>query len=281
MKLLRYGPEGSEKPGLLDRSGNIRDLSGQIDDLSGDDLLPASIEALKTLDPGSLPLVEGDPRIGPCVTGTGKFMGIGLNYADHAAETGAELPSEPMLFMKATSCICGPNDDVIMPRGSLQLDWEVELAVVIGQGGKYIAEADAINHVAGYCVVNDVSERSFQFDRAGQFTKGKSADHFGPVGPWLVTPDEVPDPQDMRLWLNHNGEARQDGTTAEMVFGALYLVSYLSNFMRLEPGDIITTGTPPGVGRGMSPPLYLADGDSLHLGVDGLGEQRQNVVADR
>ncbi len=281
MKLLRYGPEGSEKPGLLDRSGNIRDLSGHIDDLSGDNLLPASIETLKALDPESLPLVEGDPRIGPCVTGTGKFMGIGLNYADHAAETGAELPTEPMLFMKATSCICGPNDDVIMPRGSTQLDWEVELAVVIGQGGKYIAEADAINHVAGYCVVNDVSERSFQFDRAGQFTKGKSADHFGPVGPWLVTPDDVPDPQDMRLWLNHNGEARQDGTTAEMVFGALYLVSYLSNFMRLEPGDIITTGTPPGVGRGMSPPVYLTDGDSLHLGVDGLGEQRQNVVADR
>ncbi|TDI62759.1 MAG: FAA hydrolase family protein [Alphaproteobacteria bacterium] len=280
MKLLRYGPEGSEKPGLLDRAGNIRDLSGHVSDLAGDALLPASIQGLQALDPDSLPLVDGNPRIGPCVAGTGKFMGIGLNYADHAAETGAELPTEPMLFMKATSCICGPNDDVIIPRGSTQLDWEVELAVVIGQGGKYIAEADAINHVAGYCVVNDVSERSYQFDHSGQFTKGKSADHFGPIGPWLVTPDEVSDPQNMRLWLNHNGEKRQDGSTREMVFGALYLVSYLSHYMRLEPGDIITTGTPPGVGRGMTPPVYLREGDILHLGVDGLGEQRQNVVAD-
>jgi len=280
MKLLRYGPEGSEKPGLLDRAGNIRDLSGHVSDLAGDALLPASIQGLQALDPDSLPLVDGNPRIGPCVAGTGKFMGIGLNYADHAAETGAELPTEPMLFMKATSCICGPNDDVIIPRGSTQLDWEVELAVVIGQGGKYIAEADAINHVAGYCVVNDVSERSYQFDHSGQFTKGKSADHFGPISPWLVTPDEVPDPQNMRLWLNHNGEKRQDGSTREMVFSALYLVSYLSHYMRLEPGDIITTGTPPGVGRGMTPPVYLREGDILHLGVDGLGEQRQNVVAD-
>ena len=280
MKLLRYGPEGSEKPGLLDRAGNIRDLSGHVSDLAGDALLPASIQGLQALDPDSLPLVDGNPRIGPCVAGTGKFMGIGLNYADHAAETGAELPTEPMLFMKATSCICGPNDDVIIPRGSTQLDWEVELAVVIGQGGKYIAEADAINHVAGYCIVNDVSERSYQFDHSGQFTKGKSADHFGPIGPWLVTPDEVSDPQNMRLWLNHNGEKRQDGSTREMVFGALYLVSYLSHYMRLEPGDIITTGTPPGVGRGMTPPVYLREGDILHLGVDGLGEQRQNVVAD-
>ena len=280
MKLLRYGPEGSEKPGLLDRAGNIRDLSGHVSDLAGDALLPASIQGLQALDPDSLPLVDGNPRIGPCVAGTGKFMGIGLNYADHAAETGAELPTEPMLFMKATSCICGPNDDVIIPRGSTQLDWEVELAVVIGQGGKYIAEADAINHVAGYCIVNDVSERSYQFDHSGQFTKGKSADHFGPIGPWLVTPDEVSDPQNMRLWLNHNGEKRQDGSTREMVFGALYLVSYLSHYMRLESGDIITTGTPPGVGRGMTPPVYLREGDILHLGVDGLGEQRQNVVAD-
>ena len=280
MKLLRYGPEGQEKPGLLDGSGNIRDLSGKIDDLEGDVLSPASIDRLKSLDPSTLPMVEGNPRIGPCVTGTRKFMAIGLNYADHAAETGAELPSEPILFMKATSCICGPDDDVIVPRGSTQLDWEVELAVVIGKEGKYITSEDAINHIAGYCVVNDVSERSYQLDHEGQFTKGKSADHFGPVGPWLVTPDEVPEPQNMRLWLNHNGEMRQDGTTKEMVFGVLHLVSYLSNYMRLEPGDIITTGTPSGVGRGMTPPVYLKPGDTLHLGVDGLGEQHQNVVAD-
>jgi 2-keto-4-pentenoate hydratase/2-oxohepta-3-ene-1,7-dioic acid hydratase in catechol pathway len=280
MKLLRYGPEGQEKPGLLDGSGNMRDLSGHIDDVAGDALSPASITRLQALDPEALPLVEGNPRIGACVGGTRKFMAIGLNYADHAAETGAVLPTEPMLFMKATSCICGPDDDVIIPRGSTQLDWEVELAVVIGEGGKYIAEEEAIKHVAGYCVVNDVSERSYQFDHEGQFTKGKSADHFGPVGPWLVTPDEVPNPQDMRLWLNHNGEKRQDGTTREMVFGVLHLVSYLSNFMRLEAGDIITTGTPPGVGRGMTPPVYLKAGDTLHLGVDGLGEQRANVIAD-
>jgi 2-keto-4-pentenoate hydratase/2-oxohepta-3-ene-1,7-dioic acid hydratase in catechol pathway len=280
MKLLRYGPEGQEKPGLLDGSGNMRDLSGHIDDVAGEALSPASIARLQALDPASLPLVEGNPRIGACVGGTRKFMAIGLNYADHAAETGAVLPTEPMLFMKATSCICGPDDDVIIPRGSTQLDWEVELAVVIGEGGKYIAEEDAMNHVAGYCVVNDVSERSYQFDHEGQFTKGKSADHFGPVGPWLVTPDEVPNPQDMHLWLNHNGEKRQDGTTREMVFGVLRLVSYLSNFMRLEAGDIITTGTPPGVGKGMTPPVYLKAGDTLHLGVDGLGEQHANVVAD-
>jgi len=280
MKLLRYGPERQEKPGLLDGSGNMRDLSAHIDDVAGEALSQASIARLQALDPATLPLVEGTPRIGACVGGTRKFMAIGLNYADHAAETGSVLPTEPMLFMKATSCICGPDDDVIIPRGSTQLDWEVELAVVIGEGGKYIAEEDAINHVAGYCVVNDVSERSYQFDHEGQFTKGKSADHFGPVGPWLVTPDEVPNPQDMRLWLNHNGEKRQDGTTREMVFGVLHLVSYLSNFMRLEAGDIITTGTPPGVGRGMTPPVYLKAGDTLHLGVDGLGEQHANVVAD-
>jgi 2-keto-4-pentenoate hydratase/2-oxohepta-3-ene-1,7-dioic acid hydratase in catechol pathway len=280
MKFLRYGPAGQEKPGLLDADGTLRDLSAHIDDLAGAALSPEKLAELAALDHASLPAVEGSPRIGPCVTGTGKFMAIGLNYADHAAETGSDLPAEPMLFMKATSCISGPDDDVLIPRGSTQLDWEVELALVIGKEGKYIPEDEVLDYVAGFCVVNDLSERSFQFDRAGQFTKGKSADTFGPVGPWLVTPDEVPDPQNMRLWLKHNGEMRQDGTTREMVFGALYLVSYLSHFMRLEPGDIISTGTPPGVGRGMNPPVYLKAGDTLELGVDGLGVQHQTLVND-
>jgi len=280
MKFLRYGPAGQEKPGLLDEAGTLRDLSAHIDDLAGDTLLPEKLAELAALDHASLPAVDGPPRIGPCVAGTGKFMAIGLNYADHAAETGSDLPAEPMLFMKATSCISGPDDDVLIPRGSTQLDWEVELALVIGKEGKYIPEDEVLDYVAGFCVVNDLSERSFQFDRAGQFTKGKSADTFGPVGPWLVTPDEVPDPQNMRLWLKHNGEMRQDGTTQEMVFGALYLVSYLSHFMRLEPGDIISTGTPPGVGRGMNPPVYLKAGDTLELGVDGLGVQHQTLVDD-
>ena len=280
MKFLRYGPAGQEKPGLLDEAGTLRDLSAHIDDLAGDALLPEKLAELAALDHASLPAVDGPPRIGPCVAGTGKFMAIGLNYADHAAETGSDLPAEPMLFMKATSCISGPDDDVLIPRGSTQLDWEVELALVIGKEGKYIPEDEVLDYVAGFCVVNDLSERSFQFDRAGQFTKGKSADTFGPVGPWLVTPDEVPDPQNMRLWLKHNGEMCQDGTTQEMVFGALYLVSYLSHFMRLEPGDIISTGTPPGVGRGMNPPVYLKAGDTLELGVDGLGVQHQTLVDD-
>jgi len=280
MKFLRYGPAGQEKPGLLDEAGTLRDLFAHIDDLAGDTLLPEKLAELAALDHASLPAVDGSPRIGPCVAGTGKFMAIGLNYADHAAETGSALPAAPMLFMKATSCISGPDDDVLIPRGSTQLDWEVELALVIGKEGKYIPEDEVLDYVAGFCVVNDLSERSFQFDRAGQFTKGKSADTFGPVGPWLVTPDEVPDPQNMRLWLKHNGEMRQDGTTQEMVFGALYLVSYLSHFMRLEPGDIISTGTPPGVGRGMNPPVYLKAGDTLELGVDGLGVQHQTLVDD-
>ena len=280
MKFVRHGASGAEKPGLVGPDGAIRDLSGEIDDLAGDALAPASLARLATLDPSALPAVPEGTRLGPPVAGTGKFMAIGLNYADHAAETGADLPEEPMLFMKATSCICGPDDDIIIPRGSTQLDWEVELGLVIGVEGKYIDLDKAIDHVAGYCVVNDLSERAFQFDKAGQFTKGKSADTFGPVGPWLVTPDEVADPQNLRLWLKHNGEMRQDGSTTEMVFGALYLVHYLSHFMRLEPGDIITTGTPPGVGRGMTPPVYLKPGDTLSLGVEGLGEQNQSLVAD-
>ncbi len=280
MKLLRYGPLGQEKPGVLDGAGTLRDLSGEIDDVVGAALSPASIARLQALDLESLPAVKGPPRIGACVGGTGKFMGIGLNYADHAAETGADVPDEPMLFMKATSCICGPNDDVIIPRGSTQLDYEVELGVIIGAEGKYIPENKALDHIAGFCVVNDVSERAYQFDRSGQFTKGKSADTFGPVGPWLVTKDEVADPQNLKLWLEVNGEERQNGTTGPMIFGALYLVSYLSHYMRLEPGDIITTGTPPGVGRGMVPPTYLRAGDNMRLGVEGLGEQNQTLVAD-
>ena len=280
MKFVRYGAPGQEQPGLLGPSGAIHDLSGEVDDLAGEGLHPDTLARLAALNPDDLPIVEGNPRLGPCVGGTRKFMGIGLNYADHAAETGADLPTEPMLFMKATSCICGPDDDVIIPRKSEELDWEVELGVIIGVEGKYIDEDKAIDHVAGYCLVNDVSERSFQFDHEGQFTKGKSADTFGPVGPWLVTPDEIPDPQNVRLWLEHNGEMRQDGSTRHMVFGALYLVHYLSQFMRLEPGDIITTGTPPGVGRGMNPPVYLRPGDTLRLGGEGLGEQNQALVAD-
>ncbi len=280
MKLLRYGPVGSEKPGLLDADGGIRDLSGHVDDINGTTVAPENLARLAALDPASLPLVDGNPRIGPCITGVGQFHAIGLNYRDHAAETGMALPAEPMLFTKARTCICGPNDDVVQPRGSTQLDWEAELGFVIGTEAKYVSEAEAMDHVAGYCVVHDVSERVFQKDRAGQFVKGKSADTFGPIGPWLVTRDEVPDPQSLRVWLEVNGESRQDGTTADMIFGVQFLVSYLSQFMRLMPGDIITTGTPAGVGMGMTPETYLNPGDIVRLGVEGLGEQQQTVVAD-
>lgn len=278
MKLLRYGPPGQEKPGLLDAEGRIRDLSGHVADIAGAALLPDGIARLKAIDPASLPLVEGDPRLGPCVAGTGKMICIGLNYSDHAAETGATVPPEPIIFMKATSAIVGPNDAIEIPRGSEKTDWEVELGVVIGKTAKYVSEDEAMDHVAGYCVVNDVSERAFQAERQGQWTKGKSADTFGPTGPWLVTPDEVADPQALPMWLEVNGHRYQNGSTATMVYGVRYLVSYLSRFMSLQPGDIISTGTPPGVGLGQKPQVYLKAGDVVTLGIEGLGSQRQNVI---
>jgi 2-keto-4-pentenoate hydratase/2-oxohepta-3-ene-1,7-dioic acid hydratase in catechol pathway len=280
MKLLRYGEAGAEKPGLLDTDGTIRDLSGHVADIGAKVLEPASLAALAKLDPKSLPAVSGNPRIGPCVANVGKFICIGLNYSDHAAETGSAVPPEPIVFMKANSAIVGPDDDVLIPRGSEKTDWEVELAVVIGKTAKYVSEAEALDHVAGYCVAHDVSERAFQIERKGQWTKGKSCDTFGPIGPWLVTKDEVPNPQDLGMWLKVNGETMQDGSTKTMVYGVSYLVSYLSQFMSLHPGDIIATGTPPGVGMGKKPPRYLKPGDVVELGVAGLGAQRQQVRAD-
>jgi 2-keto-4-pentenoate hydratase/2-oxohepta-3-ene-1,7-dioic acid hydratase in catechol pathway len=279
MKLLRYGAPGREKPGLLDANGTIRDLSGVIADLGGDALLPESLARLQQLDPKTLPAVDGNPRIGPCVTGVGKFLCVGLNYSDHAAESGMKVPSEPIIFMKATSSIVGPNDDLEIPRGSEKTDWEVELGVVIGRPAKYVDEARAMDHVAGFCVVHDVSERAFQLEGTGQWVKGKSADTFGPIGPWLVTPDEVPDYHELDMWLDVDGKRYQNGTTRTMVFGVGYLVSYLSKFMSLRPGDIISTGTPPGVGHGMKPPVYLRAGNEVRLCVARLGEQRQRVVA--
>lgn len=279
MKFLRYGPRGAEKPGILDDNGDIRDLSGLIGDLSGEVL--GNLDRFKDLDVASLPKVAGEPRLGACVAGTGKFMCIGLNYADHAEEAGMAVPSEPVLFMKATSAICGPNDPILIPRGSEKTDWEVELGVVIGKAAKYVTEAEALDHVAGYCVINDVSERSFQIERQGQWSKGKSCDNFGQMGPWLVTPDEAGDPQDLGMWLEVNGERVQDGATRTMVYGVAHLVSYLSHFMTLHPGDVISTGTPPGVGMGFTPPRYLKAGDRVRLGIDGLGEQSQSCVADR
>jgi len=280
MKLVRYGEAGSERPGLIDADGAVRDLSTHVDDIAGAALSPASLAGLAKIDPRSLPLVPGSPRVGPCVAGVGKFICIGLNYSDHAAETGAKVPPEPIIFMKATSAIVGPDDDVVIPRGSEKTDWEVELGFVIGKTAKYVSEADALDHVAGYCVVNDVSERAFQTERSGQWTKGKSCDTFGPIGPWLVTRDEVADPQDLKMWLTVNGEKVQDGSTRTMVYGVAFLVSYLSQFMSLHPGDIVTTGTPPGVGMGMKPPRYLKAGDVVELGIEGLGRQRQTVRAD-
>jgi len=279
MKLLRYGQPGAEKPGLLDSAGGIRDLSGVIPDLARDALLPESIAKLRKLDPNSLPRVNGSPRVGPCVGQVGKFICIGLNYADHAAESNMPLPKEPIVFMKATSSIVGPNDNLEIPRGSKKTDWEVELGVVIGKAAKYVSEADALKHVAGYCVVHDVSEREFQLEGTGQWVKGKSADTFGPIGPWLVTADEVKDPGNLKLWLEVDGRRYQDGSTSTLIFGVTYLVSYLSKFMSLQPGDIISTGTPPGVGHGKKPPVYLQAGQVVRLGVEGLGEQRQSVVA--
>lgn len=277
MKLLRYGPVGQEKPGLLDASGAIRDLSGVVKDINGDVLGADGLAKLKGIDISKLPTVSGTPRLGPCVTGVGKFICIGLNYSDHAAETGATVPPEPIIFMKATSAITGPNDDVIIPMNSQKTDWEVELGVVIGSVARYVSEADAMKHVAGYCLINDVSERAFQTERHGQWTKGKSCDSFGPIGPWLVTADEVPDPQNLAMFCDVNGKRFQNGSTKTMVYGVRYLVSYLSQFMSLQPGDIISTGTPPGVGMGQKPPVYLKDGDKIHLGIAGLGEQHQTA----
>ena len=280
MKLLRYGPAGEEKPGLLDQDGTIRDLSNEIDDVAGAALDDQVLQRLARIDPSSLPAVEGNPRLGPCVGGVGKFVAIGLNYYDHARETGMEPPPEPIVFTKHTSCIVGPNDDVVLPRGSVKGDWEVELAFVIGRHTKYITEAQALDHIAGYCVVNDVSEREFQIERAGQWVKGKSCDTFGPTGPWLVTRDEVPDPQALTLWLDVNGERQQDGSTATMIFSVAHIVSYLSQFMSLQPGDLVCTGTPPGVGMGQKPQRFLKAGDVMRLGIEGLGEQEQKVRAD-
>ncbi|RVI26910.1 fumarylacetoacetate hydrolase family protein [Sinorhizobium meliloti] len=280
MKLLRYGDPGQEKPGLLGSDGIIRDLSGHVSDLAAGALDASKLDELANLDVETLPAVSGNPRLGPCVAGTGKFICIGLNYSDHAAETGATVPPEPIIFMKATSAIVGPNDDLVLPRGSEKTDWEVELGIVIGKTAKYVSEAEALDYVAGYCTVHDVSERAFQTERHGQWTKGKSCDTFGPTGPWLVTKDEVADPQDLAMWLKVNGETMQDGSTKTMVYGAAYLVSYLSQFMSLRPGDIISTGTPPGVGMGMKPPRYLKAGDVVELGIEGLGSQKQRVRAD-
>jgi len=280
MKFLRYGAPGAEKPAIVDADGKIRDLSAHVSDLSGAALAPDALAKLGAIDAKSLPLVEGDPRLGPCVAGTGKFICIGLNYSDHAAETGATVPPEPIIFMKASSAIVGPNDNVTIPRGSEKTDWEVELAVVIGKTAKYVTEADALDYVAGYCVTNDVSERAFQTERSGQWTKGKSCDTFGPMGPWLVTKDEIPDPQNLAMWLKVNGETQQDGSSKTMVYGVAFLVSYLSQFMSLHPGDVISTGTPPGVGMGLKPPRYLKAGDVVELGIEGLGGQKQTFVAD-
>jgi ureidoglycolate lyase len=280
VKLVRFGAPGREKPGIVDREGRVRDLSGHVDDIGGTVLDPDALARLGALDPAGLPLVAGDTRIGPCVAGVGKFICIGLNYSDHAAETGLRVPPEPIIFMKATSAISGPNDDLLIPRGSEKTDWEVELGVVIGRKAKYVGQAEALDYVAGYCTVHDVSERAFQTERHGQWTKGKSADTFGPIGPWLVTKDEVPDPQDLPMWLKVNGETMQHGSTKTMIYGVAFLVSYLSQFMSLHPGDIIATGTPPGVGMGMKPPRFLKAGDVVELGIEGLGNQRQQVRAD-
>lgn len=279
MRLLRYGSPGAEKPGLLDPQGIIRDLSGTIDDVDANTLDDATLERLRKSDVQSLPTVDANTRLGPCVGNVGKLIAIGLNYADHARESGMDLPKEPVVFTKATSAICGPNDDVIIPRGSEKTDWEVELGIVIGRRASYVSESQALDHVAGYCVINDVSERSFQIERGGQWVKGKSADTFAPMGPWMVTRDEIPDPQKLALWLEVDGVRRQDGNTETMIFGVATLVSYLSQFMSLMPGDVISTGTPPGVGMGHKPPVYLKPGNVMRLSVEGLGEQQQRLVA--
>jgi len=279
LKLVRYGKAGKEKPGLIDAAGKIRDLSEVIVDIDRDTLGSKSLARLARLKPESLPAVRGTPRIGPCVGRVGNFIAVGLNYADHAAESGMAIPQEPVLFSKTTSCIVGPNDDVVIPKDSVKTDWEVELAIVIGTRASYVSQGDALSHVAGYCVCNDVSEREFQLERGGQWIKGKSAPTFGPLGPWLVTPDEIPDVQRLDMWLDVNGERMQTGSTGTMIFSVRQLVSYISKFMILEPGDVITTGTPPGVGSGKKPPRFLKAGDVMSLGIDGLGTQEQRVVA--
>ncbi|MDQ7071214.1 MAG: fumarylacetoacetate hydrolase family protein [Rhodobacterales bacterium] len=278
MKLLRYGSIGNELPGLLDNDGNIRDLSDIVPDISGSMLGDATLDKLRNLDPDTLPLVKGNPRLGPCVGSVGKFVCIGLNYADHAAEAGMDLPQEPIIFAKATSAICGPDDDIEIPRGSTKTDWEVELGVVIGKHAKYIDKAQALDHVAGYCVINDVSERDYQIHRSGQWTKGKSHDTFGPIGPWMVTRDDIPDPQNLSMYLDVNGARFQDGSTRTMHFDVATVIAHLSQFMSLHPGDIIATGTPPGVGMGQKPPIFLKAGDKMVLGVEGLGVQHQTVT---
>jgi 2-keto-4-pentenoate hydratase/2-oxohepta-3-ene-1,7-dioic acid hydratase in catechol pathway len=279
MKLLRYGRPGQEKPGMLDLDSNIRDLSGVVPDIAGDVLSDAGLDRLRGIDPSTLPRVDRDQRVGACVGHIGKLVCIGLNYSDHAAESGLSVPPEPVVFLKATSSICGPYDGIEIPRGAEKTDWEVELGLVIGKTAKYVDERQALDHIAGYCIVNDVSERSFQIERSGQWTKGKSADTFGPIGPWLVTRDEVPDPQDLGMWLDVDGQRFQSGSTRTMVFGAAFLVSYVSQFMSLQPGDVIATGTPPGVGMGRKPPVFLRAGNRVRLGIDGLGEQEQLVRA--
>src|SRR6202140_297027 len=279
MKLMRYGAIGQEKPGLIDKSGQLRDLSGQIKDLNGETYSPASLAKLAALDPAKLPAVSGTPRIGAPGPGIAKFSAMGLNYVDPAKETGNPIPPEPIFFLKANTSLSGPNDPVEKPRGSTKLDWEVEIAAIIGTRAKYVSEGDALNHIAGYCVCNDVSERNFQIERLGQWTKGKSHDTFGPLGPWLVTRDEIADVQKLSMWLDVNGQRRQTGSTATMIFTMAKCISYVSQFMTLLPGDIVTTGTPPGVGTGMKPPKYLNVGDVVTLGIEGLGEQRQQIVA--
>jgi 2-keto-4-pentenoate hydratase/2-oxohepta-3-ene-1,7-dioic acid hydratase in catechol pathway len=279
MKLLRYGPPGQEKPGLLDRDGKIRDLSGAVRDIDGAVLAPTELDRLRRLDPASLAIVPGNPRLGPCVGGISKIVAIGLNYRLHAQEAGAAIPTEPIFFMKAPSSICGPNDDVIIPKASQKTDYEVELGIVIGSITRYIAVHDAPKHIAGYCVINDVSEREFQIERGGQWTKGKSADTFCPIGPWLVTSDEVPDAGKLALWTEVNGERRQNSNTSDLIFGVDHIVSYVSHFMTLLPGDVIPTGTPSGVGMGFKPPRFLKPGDRVRLSVEGLGEQNQRMVA--
>jgi 2-keto-4-pentenoate hydratase/2-oxohepta-3-ene-1,7-dioic acid hydratase in catechol pathway len=279
MKLVRYGRPGKEKPGLVDAAGKLRDLSKIVDDIHGETLSPRVLSRLAKIEPEALPAVRGKPRLGACVGKVGNFIAVGLNYADHAAETGMPIPKEPILFNKAPSCIVGPNDDIVIPKGSQKTDWEVELAIVIGSRASYVGEGEALKHVAGYCVCNDVSERAFQHERSGQWMKGKGCPTFGPLGPWLVTADEAADPQKLSLWLDVDGERMQTGSTATMIFGVRTLVSYISQFMILEPGDVITTGTPPGVGDGKRPPRFLKAGDTLSLGVEGLGQQAQRVVA--
>ena len=282
MKLLRYGPKGLEKPGLLDGEGRIRDLSGLVSDITPDLLHGEGLARLKAVDPESLPLVEGEPRLGTPVNGSRKFIAIGLNFADHAAESGLPEPTEPVVFMKAITCLTGPNDEVMIPRGSEKTDWEVELGIVIGRAASYVEQAQALDHIAGYVLINDVSERAFQTERGGTWDKGKGCDTFGPVGPWVVTADEVGDPQDLDMWLDLNGKRMQTGNTRTMIFGVAEIVSYVSQFMTLEPGDLITTGTPPGVGLGQKPePFYLKPGDVMTLGIEKLGQQRQTVVAWR